>query len=437
MSNTITPMSLDDINLSDPRFWARPLEERDEAFRLLRQQRSLPFFDEPELPADSFMDPADLPPARGYYAVTRYADVAQISKNPQDFCSGQGSVSVRDMPPDIAELFGSMIAMDDPRHARIRGIVSRRFTPKALEKLLDSVDETAQEILDNVAPKGEVDFVEEISAPLPLLIICDMMGIPRSQYPEVLHNSNVILSAGDPEYFPAGENPRDILIGAGMSLLGLMNELAEERRKNPTDDLTSQLIHAGEEGEDDRLTPQELSSFFILLVVAGNETTRTALSHGMYQLTRNPDQREILKRDLEGVTPTAVEEIVRYASPVTYMRRTATRDGVEVGGQQFEEGDKFVMFYGSGNRDEEIFDDPDRFDVRRDPNPHIGFGAPGPHFCLGAHLARREMNVMLRRMFERLPDIEATDEPERLFGALPLVNGIKRLPVRFTPTAPR
>jgi methyl-branched lipid omega-hydroxylase len=437
MSQTITPMSVDDINLSDPRFWARPLEERDDAFRALREQRPLAFFDEPAIPADSLMDPADLPPARGYYAVTRYADLAEISKNPKDFCSGEGSVSVRDMPPEIAELFGSMIAMDDPRHARIRGIVSRRFTPKALERLLHSVDETAQEILDKAAPKGEIDFVEDIAAPLPLLIICDMMGIPRSEYPSVLHNSNVILSAGDPEYFPPGENPQEILIGAGMSLLGLMNELAEDRRTNPKDDLTTALIHAGEEGEDDRLTPQELSSFFILLVVAGNETTRTALTHGMYQLTRNPDQREILKQDLEGVLPTAVEEIVRYASPVTYMRRTATRDGVQVGGQSFSKGDKFVLFYGSANRDETVFDDPDRFDVRRDPNPHVGFGAPGPHFCLGAHLARREMTVMLRRMFERIPDIEATAEPERLFGALPLVNGIKRLPVRFTPTAAR
>ena len=437
MSLTITPVSVDDINVSDPYFWARPLEERDAAFRTLREQRRLAFFDEPEFADGSLVDPDYLPPARGYYAVTRYADLAEISKNPTDFCSGEGSVSVRDMPPDIAELFGSMIAMDDPRHARIRGIVARRFTPKALERLLDSVDETAQEILDSAAAKGEIDFVADIAAPLPLLIICDMMGIPRSEYPQVLHNSNVILSAGDPEYFPPGQNPQEILVGAGMSLLGLMNELAEDRRNNPKNDLTTALIHAGDEGEDDRLTPQELSSFFILLVVAGNETTRTALTHGMHQLTRNPDQRDILTRDLEGVLPTAVEEIVRYASPVTYMRRTATRDGVEVGGETFEKGDKFVLFYGSANRDEDVFDDPDRFDVQRDPNPHVGFGAPGPHFCLGAHLARREMTVMLRRMFERIPDIEATADPERLFGALPLVNGIKRLPVRFTPTASR
>jgi methyl-branched lipid omega-hydroxylase len=435
MTDTIATVSLDDINLSNPYFWARPLPERDDAFRRLREERPLPFFDEPEIPSDA-VGLEDMPPPRGYYAVTRYADLAEISKRPKDFCSGEGSVSVRDMPADIAELFGSMIAMDDPRHARLRGIVSRRFTPRALERLLDSVDETTNEIIDAAADKGEADFVTDFAAPLPLLIILDMMGIPRSLYPEVLHNSNVILSAGDPEYFPPGEDPREILIGAGLSLLGMMNELAEERRANPKDDLTSQLIHAGDEGEDDRLTAQEISSFFILLVVAGNETTRTALTHGMHQLTRNPDQREILKKDLEGVTPTAVEEIVRYASPVTYMRRTATRD-VELAGRQFEKGDKFVLFYGSANRDAEVFDDPDRFDVRRDPNPHVGFGAPGPHFCLGAHLARREMSVMIRRMFERLPDIEATGEPERLFGALPLVNGIKHLPVRFTPQAPR
>ena len=430
MSDTVTTESVDDIDLSRPEFWARSLEERDDAFRRLRAVRPLAFFDEPELPPGTEMDDGIEP--RGYYAVTRYADIAEISKRPQDFCSGRGSVSVRDMPPDIAELFGSMIAMDDPRHARVRGIVARRFTPRALERLIDGVDATANEVIDRVIERGEADFVEDLAAPLPLLIICDMMGIPRSFYPEVLHNSNVILSAGDPDYFPPGESPRDILIGAGLSLLGMMNELAEERRQNPKDDLTSALIHAGDEGDDDRLTAQEISSFFILLVVAGNETTRTSLTHGMYQLSRNPDQREILTRDLEGVLPTAVEEIVRYASPVSYMRRTATGD-VELAGRRFEEGDKFVMFYGSGNRDETVFDDPDRFDVRRDPNPHIGFGAPGPHFCLGAHLARREMTVMLRRIFERMPDIEVTGEPERLRGALPLVNGIKRLPVRFTP----
>jgi methyl-branched lipid omega-hydroxylase len=424
MSQDVVVPRREEIDLTSLEFWQRPLEWRDAAFRVLRDVDPLPFFEGFEVDT--------LPDGWGYYAVTRYHDIEKVSRNPADFCSGHGSTSIVDLPEEANEFFGSMIGMDDPRHARIRGIVARRFTPKALARLLDSVESTASGIIDEIVDKGEIDFVEDVAAPLPLRIINDMMGIPRSEEHVVLHASNVILSAGDPELIGPIEQAQENLVGAAISLVQLMNELAEERRKNPKDDLTSALVHAGEQGEDDRLTPAEISSFFILLVVAGNETTRTALTHGMHQLTRNPDQREILKADLEDVTPTAVEEIIRYASPVTYMRRTVTRD-LELSGQRFREGDKLVMFYGSGNRDERVFDDPDRFDVRRDPNPHIGFGAPGPHYCLGAHLARREMNVMLRQLFERLPDIEATGEPERLQGRLPLVNGIKRLPVRFTP----
>jgi methyl-branched lipid omega-hydroxylase len=208
--------------------------------------------------------------------------------------------------------------------------------------------------------------------------------------------------------------------------------VAEFKRTNPGDDLTTQLINA--ELEDDILTPQELGSFFILLAVAGNDTTRTALSHGMHYLTQNPDQRKTWQDNLDEVTPTAVEEIVRYAGPVVYMRRTLTRDAKIESGYEFKAGEKVVLFYGSASRDEDVFDDPDRFDVRRNPNPHVGFGGPGPHFCLGAHLARRELNVMFRRLFERLPDIEATGPPELLNPqGIPLVTGVKRLPVRFSP----
>jgi cytochrome P450 len=201
----------------------------------------------------------------------------------------------------------------------------------------------------------------------------------------------------------------------------------------PTDDLTSKLVHA-DVGED-MLAPGEIAPFFILLAVAGKDTIRTAISHGMDLLSRNPDQRRIWQDDLAGVTPTAVEEIVRVASPVTFMRRTATTD-VNISGHHFTEGDKVVLFYGAANRDPRIFDDPERFDVRRDPNPQIGFGGPGPHFCLGAHLARRELSVMFRQLMTRLPDIEVAGEavPLQALG-IPLVGGIKSLPVRFTPTA--
>jgi methyl-branched lipid omega-hydroxylase len=213
-----------------------------------------------------------------------------------------------------------------------------------------------------------------------------------------------------------------------------MNELAEHRRAHPADDLTSALVH-NDLGED-MLAPHELAPFFILLAVAGNDTTRTAISLGMHLLAESPDQRAVWQADLDGVTPTAVEEIVRAASPVTFMRRTVTRDLV-LSGQDFHEGDRVVLFYGAANRDPRVFASPERFDVLRDPNPHLGYGGPGPHFCLGAHLARRELSVVFRQLFTRLPDIEVAGEPVLLQSiGVPLVGGVKRLPVRFTPTAP-
>jgi cytochrome P450 len=216
-----------------------------------------------------------------------------------------------------------------------------------------------------------------------------------------------------------------------MELITLMNQLADERRANPTDDLTSKLVH-NDLGED-MLAPEEIGPFFILLAVAGNDTTRTAISHGMNLLSLNPEQRRIWQDDLEAVTPTAVEEIVRVASPVTFMRRTVTHD-LTLSGQDFHEGDKLVMFYGAANRDPRVFDDPERFDVLRNPNPHVGFGGPGPHFCLGAHLARREIFVAFRQLLTRLPDIEVCGAAVPLDAlGVPLVAGIKSLPVRFTP----
>jgi cytochrome P450 len=298
---------------------------------------------------------------------------------------------------------------------------------------MDSVDTICAEVIDGFCADGEADLVEAFSQPFPLLVICDMMGIPRSEFDTVLTATNIILGGGDPEFMGDGD-PMMTLFGAGMDLTNLMNELAHERLANPTDDLTSQLVH-NDVGEE-LLDPSEVAPFFILLAVAGNDTTRTAISHGMALLARHPDQRRIWQDDLEGVTPSAVEEIVRAASPVTYMRRTVTRD-LTLAGHDFVEGDRLVMLYGAANRDPRVFDDPERFDVLRDPNPHVGFGGPGPHFCLGAHLARREVGVAFRQLLTRLPDIEAVGEPVPLDSmGMPLVGGIKRLPVRFTPTAP-
>ena len=403
----MTDPSTPAIDIGDPLFWRRPLADRMIDFATLREAE--PFtrveFD------DILTGEKD-----SFHTVTRYADVIEVSKNPKVFCSGKGSISIQDMPTDAIEFFGSFITMDDPRHARQRGIVGRSFTPRRLQSVLDSVDRICTEVIDDMCEKGEVDLVEAISGPFPLLVICDMMGIPRSEFATVMDATNVILGAGDPDML-GGRDIMTALFEAGITLTNLMNELAEFRRTNPVDDLTSELVHS-DVGED-MLSPSDLGPFFILLAVAGNDTTRTATSLGLDLLFRNPEQRAIWQADPENVTPSAVEEIVRCAAPVTFMRRT------------------LVMFYGAANRDPRVFDDPERFDVRRDPNPHVGFGGPGPHFCLGAHLARRELAVIFKQIFTRLPDIEAAGDPVFLEAmGIPLVGGIKRFPVRFTPTAP-
>lgn len=410
--------------LTDPAFWQMPLRDRMAEMIPIREQG--PFT------AASFENPMT-EEIEEFFVATRYAEIVELSKSPKTWCSGKGAVAVPDMPEEALEFFGSFINMDDPRHARQRGIVARSFTPRQLQNVLDSVDTICTEVIDGFCEKGEVDLVEVMSQPFPLLVICDMMGIPRSEFDTVLQATNVILGGGDPEFMGDGD-PMMALFEAGMSLTNLMNELAEERRANPTDDLTSKLVHA--DVGDEMLAPNEIAPFFILLAVAGNDTTRTAISHGINLLSENPDQRTVWADDLEGVMPTAVEEIVRVASPVTFMRRTATED-VTVSGHDFTEGDKVVLFYGAANRDPRVFDDPESFDVRRDPNPHVGFGGPGPHFCLGAHLARREVSVAFRQLLSRLPDLELAGDPVPLESqGMPLVGGIKRLPVRFTPTAP-
>jgi cytochrome P450 len=409
-------------DLSDVEFWAQPWAVREDVFRALRAERPIAFFEEPEIPG--------FEPGPGYYAITRHADVVEMSRRPEAFCSGQGATSIVDLPPIMAEFYGSMISMDDPRHARLRGIVSRAFTPKRLADVLDSVEHTAAEVVAGVAGRGECDFTVDVAARLPLLIIMDMLGIPRSQYDFVLTQSNIVLSDGDPEYVPDDQAEWiGAFVTAGANLAALMQELADRRRAEPTDDLTSALVNADVDGE--QLTSNELASFFILLVAAGNETTRTALSHGVLALSEHPDQRHRWMADFDALAPTAVEEIVRWASPVIWMRRTVT-EPVEVGGHEFATGDKVLLFYNSANRDEAVFADPYRFDVGRDPNPHIGFGAPGPHFCLGAHLARREITVMFRQLFTHLPDLEVSGPPAPLRSSF--INGIKHLPITFTPT---
>jgi methyl-branched lipid omega-hydroxylase len=408
-------------DLSDiPGFWTKPIEERAAAFTALREHEPVPFYPEPEF--------GPLPRGAGFWALTKLDDVAEASRNPAVFTSGKGATNVLDTPEEFRAFFGSMINMDDPRHARLRRIVSRGFTPKRLAGLTEEVRRTARVIVDDVIDDGACDAVTSISARLPLKIVCDMMGVPESQYELVFDRSNVILGAGDPEYVPDAENVVTAVLQAGHELAELMRDLGRHRVEHPTDDVTSALVNAEIDGE--RLTPDELASFFILLVVAGNETTRNAISWGLHLLTEYPEQRAAWLTDLDGVTPTAVEEIVRWASPVIYMRRTLAVDAV-LGGQQMRVGDKVALFYWAANRDPAHFREPDAFDVRRSPNPHVGFGGAGPHFCLGAHLARREMTVMFRELLTRVPDIAATAPPQRLQSMF--INGIKHLPVAFTP----
>jgi len=421
-------MTIAGIDLSQTAFWGLPLADRAAAFALLRAQDRPVFYPEPEVP---FTEKGP-----GFYALVRHADVAEASRHPEVFSSARGATSIADLPPEFNEYFGSMINMDDPRHARLRRIVSRAFSPRLIAKFELDVRRAAAAIVDDLLAIGPCDFVQHVAARLPLKIICDMMGIPEDQYDMVLANTSMILAGADPEF--ATENAEQAvlqILGAGQALAELVTGLAAERAQSapaadapaadaPTD-LISALATANIDGE--QLTSAELASFFILLVVAGNETTRNALSHAVMLFTEFPDQRALFLADLEGRMEGAVDEIVRHASPVIFMRRTLTQD-YTLNGHDYLEGDKAVLYYYSANRDEAVFADPERFDITRSPNPHVGFGAAGPHFCLGAHLARREITVMLRELLTRVPDITA-GEPDRLLSSF--VNGIKRLPCQF------
>jgi methyl-branched lipid omega-hydroxylase len=422
----IPTVSLADIDLSAMEFWERPWVERDAAFATLRRENPVALFEEPVFESQQELFPV----GPGYYAVTTHRDVAEASRHPEMFRSGQGAVSILDLPPEMVEYFSGMISTDDPKHARLRRIVSKAFNPRTVKAIEDSIERLAREFVDDAVEKGSGDFISDIAAPFPLRIICDMMGVPPSENDAVLVSSNIILSGGDPDIMPTDKDPVTALLEAGGALTALMEDLGTFRRANPIDDLTSALVNA--EIEDERLTQQELASFFVLLVTAGNETTRTAIAHGLNAFTENQDQRDLLARDFDAHVKTATDEIVRWASPVTWMRRTMAGD-YDLSDVDLHEGDKVLLFYNSANRDESVFANPYEFDITRTPNDHFGFGAPGPHFCLGAHLARREISVMFRELLARFPDVHATGEPARLRSSF--INGIKRLPYEFGPAA--
>jgi cytochrome P450 len=417
-----SPVDLEDLTL-----WSGPRAAIDDAFATLRHDAPRSFVQERSVDGARF---------GGYWSLTRFADVVDVSRRAADFCSGRGS-NIVDMPADLVEHFGSIIAMDDPKHARIRSIVAKGFTPRTVADIEHQAEAITDSLIDDLITRvradGECDFVTSFSALLPLRIIMNMMGIPASEEQFIFDATNRLLGSTDPEYIPdqTKKGLRTALAQTGAELGGLLVGLAEQRARDPRDDLITKLVTADTDGE--KLTSQELSAFFNLLVGAGNETTRNAISHGLLALTNNPGQRALWVADFEARAKGAVEEIVRYASPVLHMRRTVTADGVRLGDHEFAEGDKVVIWYYSANRDEAVFTNPHTFDISRPPADHIAFGGPGPHFCLGAHLARREITVAFRQLLKRLPDICTVGDPQFLHANF--INGVKHVQCTFTPPA--
>jgi len=414
-------------DLNDLHFWEQPLDERAAAFAAMRAEPNLVFYSEPKVPF--------VKTGSGTWSLVSHADVTEASREREVFSSEPSATTIPDIPRFLGPYMGSLINMDDPRHGKIRRVVSRAFTPRTLAKTESDIQQRAARIVDELIAGGPGDFVERVAVRLPVEVICAMLGIPERDHARVVRMTNVLIGYSDAEYtgitpnFGRYEMFRGLarLFRAANGLHRIAMGIAKERMKNPTDDLTTALVTANVDGE--RLTTREVGSFFLLLVAAGNETTRTAIAHALKLFTDHPDQRELLLADFDGRIGGAIEEIVRYSTPVIFMRRNLTRD-YTLNGQELKAGDKVVLYYNSANRDEKVFTDPDRFDITRSPNPHVGFGGPGAHFCLGANLARREIAVMLRELYTRLPDIRADGEPDRLLSGF--INGYKRLNCTFT-----
>ncbi|MCW2549310.1 MAG: cytochrome [Mycobacterium sp.] len=362
--------------------------------------------------------------AAGYWAVTNYADVVTISRNPELFSSNAETCFISEMPEESkVEQRHSMVNMDPPEHTRQRSLVNRGFTPRTIGKLHEKIAEVCDTIVDEAIAKGEGDFVTMIAAELPLIVIAELIGVPFEDRHKLFTWSNKMLSGDD----PAVTNPEETM-AAMAEVYMYANELAADRRANPRDDIITRLISPDLDGNV--LSEFEFDIFFVLLMVTGNETTRNALSGGMQALIENPEQWERLKADPAGLKATAAEEIVRWVSPVMDFRRTVMAD-TELSGVQLKAGDKVIMYYPSANRDEAIFENANTFDIGRDPNPHIGFGGGGPHFCLGRHLAKLEMELMLESLARKVERVELTGPIDRLRSNF--INGIKSMPVRITP----
>ncbi|MFJ8621499.1 cytochrome P450 [Kitasatospora sp. NPDC093550] len=387
-------------DLADPRFWQLPAPARAAAFAELRRRPEPVFF-------------GDRATGKGFHALVRHADVVEASRTPAVFLSGPG-VTTPAPARWVRLLFGdSMVNLDDPRHAQLRRIVSRAFTPRLLGRVEEDVRRISVALVDRVERERPEDFVGAVAAELPFQVICTMMGIPERPRREILDLVN--RTSAD---IGVARTLRHRLRSPGRGLRALARMqvivagIGRERRRRPAEDLISALVTADVDGR--RLTGRELGAFFTLLLVAGVETTRNALAHGLHLLTVNPEQRALLLADLDGRLGGAVDEMVRHATPIIQFHRTVAVDHElgGPGGPLLRAGEKVALFYGSANRDETVFPDPEAFDITRTPNPHLGYGGGGPHYCLGAHLARQEMTALFRELFTRLPETRSVGEPE-------------------------
>jgi cytochrome P450 len=410
----------DSADLSSLAFWSSTAADRERVFAELRRERPVTW----HRPVENglFEDPND----QGFWAVVRYADLVEVTKRHEDFISGQGIV-FESMPQELLDAGQGFIAMDPPRHTKVRRLLSSAFTPKQMARVSDRIEANARRIVDDIAGKGEIDFVDEVSALVPMHNICDMVGIPEEHRRTIAHEAQFAGGWRD-EDLMQGAEPLTRLLESTHTVRTIAQELITARRAEPQDDLLTALVQAEVDGE--RLTDDEIVSFFGLLMIAGNDTTRQSTSHGMKALTDFPDQRAWLVEDLDGRMASAVEEIVRWASPIMTFRRTASRD-TELGGTQITEGDKVIMFYASANWDETVFEHPERLDLSRSPNPHVSFGGGGIHHCLGNQLARRQLAAIFRELLTRLPDIEVVGDPVLSNGNF--FHGVNTMTVRFTP----
>ncbi len=367
------------------------------------------------------------PGGRGYWSLFDYESVTTANRDAATFSSEEGGTLIRDLEPEALEMNRMiMLNMDPPKHTRYRLLITKGFSPRHIRALEQGIDAQATKIVDNVIERGECDFVTDLAAELPLQVIADIMGVPQEDRHMLFEWSNRMIGSEDPEYME--ENGAAGPESAQIELFAYASALAQDRLANPRDDVISAIVHAEIDG--DRLTEMEVNVFFLLLAVAGNETTRNLTAHGMQALFDFPGQRALLQADLENRLNPAIEEMLRWGVPVLNFRRTVMKD-VVLGGKNIPAGDKVALWYMSANRDEKVFANPFDFDIARTPNDHVTFGGRGPHFCLGANLARTELRAIFREILTRMPDMMPTAPQSRLRSNF--INGIKHMPVKFTP----